>query len=101
MNPYLFVILCMAAHRLALLGSKELGPYGIFAKLRRAAKKAPAKTKLAQGSECLWCWSVWIAIVLVSLAVLSHLSGLFIAGVTILAVSDGAIILNQLFTKGK
>lgn len=101
MNPYLFIVLCMAAHRLALLGSKELGPYGMFAKLRRAAKKAPKKTKLAQGAECLWCWSVWIAAVLVAGAILTNFSTLFLAAVSILAVSDGAIILNHLFTKGK
>lgn len=105
-----FLILCLAAWRLAHLLVKEDGPWHVFAKLRRAvgiqvvtaitADKGMetgylAENTLAEGLLCIWCVSVWCAAFLV-LGELLPMVGVFFTWLArILAVSAGAILVQE------
>lgn len=108
-----FVILCLAAWRLAHLLVKEDGPWQMFARLRKAAgvQSVPAITAqgvqtgylaenaLAEGLLCVWCVSVWCAAFLV-LGGLLPIIGMFFTWLTrILAVSAGAILVQETLTR--
>lgn len=103
-DPLTFVIYVLAIFRLALLLSKESGPMWMFKKLRRAV---PAKSSAKEGIHCIWCSSVWVSTLVTSfIAVksfwLSAPNWFIITGDTfllMLALSAGAIIVNQQWTK--
>lgn len=101
-DPFEFLIYCLACFRLSLMVSKEDGPAWIFLKLRR---EVPKKSSVKEGINCQWCVSVWAGILLM---IWYHVSTLLpeipmLIGdsvVLILAISGGGICFNQQFTKG-
>ena len=109
-----FVILCLAAWRLAHLLVKEDGPWRMFAKLRKAAGVQSVTTitaeqgvqtgyiaygALAEGLLCIWCVSVWCAAFIV-LGSLAPVIGICFTWLTrILAVSAGAILVQETLTR--
>lgn len=99
MTPLELVIGALATYRLALLVSKESGPAWVFAKLR---KLPPPKSSAREGLSCQWCVSVYVAALV---CLVYYWIGLRMhAGSWILhwlALSSGAITINQMFTKGK
>lgn len=58
MSPFEFLIGVLATHRLALLLSREKGPFFIFRKIRQAP---PKKGSLDDGLKCFLCTSVWFS----------------------------------------
>jgi len=50
----------LAAYRLALLITKEDGPFRLFLKLR---KLPPENSPAREGLSCEWCVSVWVSAV--------------------------------------
>lgn len=104
-----FVVLCLASWRLAHLLVKEDGPWRMFARLRKFAGVQSvttittqgvqtgylAENALAEGLLCIWCVSVWCAAFLV-LGGLLPIIGMFFAWLArILAVSAGAILVQE------
>lgn len=97
MNWFILIISILACYRLSLLFAKEDGPGKIFHKLR---KSTPPKSSLRDGISCLLCESVWwSAFITGYLVYLGHTDWLH-APIVWLAISAGAIVLNQQFTKG-
>ena len=100
-----FVILALAAWRLAYMLVNEDGPGAIFSRLRyrlgvrsvvtRGNDGQPEASKvatnwLAEGLTCVWCVSIWTALLL--LLPWEPLYWLRL----LLAVSGGAILVNEL-----
>lgn len=102
MSVFDFVIAALAVFRLSLLLSKEHGPMWVFSRLRRAV---PKESSAKEGISCQWCVSLWFAIP-VSAYVFTreaHPEWLRTGGdwfLLMLALSAGAIAVNQAFTKG-
>lgn len=103
-QPFHFLIAVLAVFRLSLLLSKEDGPAWMFRKLRRSV---PASSSAKKGISCIYCTSVWFAIP-VSLYITAKMvcpvvpDWLILCGDTfllMLALSAGAIIVNQQWTK--
>jgi len=59
---------------------------------------AYATTNLAEGVLCFWCCSIWMAIVVTLLAVLTKKLRLHDLPLYVLAVSTGAILLEEIQT---
>lgn len=76
--------------------SKEDGPGRIFKKARLAT---PPKSALREGIECMFCESVWWSAIITTCLCLGDLVIWQVAPLYWLAVSGGAIILNQGFTQ--
>jgi hypothetical protein len=103
-TPFEFIVCALAVFRLSLLLSKEDGPMWVFRKLRRSV---PAKSSAKEGISCPWCVSIWFAnLVVLYLCAktfwLSEAKWFIIAGdsfLLMLALSAGAIIINQQWTK--
>lgn len=94
------VQLILATYRLALMVSKEAGPGWIFKHLRRWVKReAPKKTHMDDGIECLWCMSAQIGFVMAITNYFFHSNPVYDVIILALAISGGAIIINQAFTK--
>lgn len=94
MNFLMLLVASLATFRLALLFSSETGPMRIFARLRRAAKPG---SNLREGLSCFWCESLWhSAVTTTALFIFGYIPGrewpLYW-----LAVSAGAVVLNQAF----
>lgn len=110
-TPFGFTLYALACFRLALLVSKEDGPYWMFRRLRqlvvREAKqhKTVQKSKMQQGIQCIFCVSIWMAVPLSIYAtgILDLFWVKFIGDPLIfaLALSAVAIIVNQHNTKGE
>jgi hypothetical protein len=95
---------------LAALFVKEQGPFDIFARLRRRVgiqqvvvngAHGPdiawmAAGSLAEGLMCVWCTSVWCAALLVIGGLLPVVGIGFVWFGRILAVSAGAILVQEL-----
>lgn len=96
------LILTLATFRLTIMISKESGPGWIFKHLRWFVKrKAPKESHMDEGIECAWCMSMQLGILV---SVSQYFLGNYIAynlGILALALSGGAVILNQTFTKEK
>lgn len=93
------VIGALAAYRISLMFAKESGPAFIFRKLRRLP---PPKSATKEGLACQWCLSVYSSAFVCALFLIGGLRlqpALWIA--FWLAVSAGAIAMNQAFTKGR
>jgi hypothetical protein len=82
----------MAVWRLSSLVAKEDGPFDIFLRFR---KWAGTESSFSRGLVCIWCNSVWFSAVI---ALPGAISGLFVwwlYPVVVLALSTGAIIVEQ------
>lgn len=77
--------LILATWRVTSLLVQEAGPYRVFVRLRQHAKG----TEIGTALECVWCTSVWVAILIV---ILDHF---YPRLVDILAVSTGAILVDK------
>lgn len=96
-----FIIFAFAAYRIGSLLSWEIGPYGILDKLRRfvgvrydSGSKPFGQNELAKMILCVYCNTVWIAIISI---VLYYIFGNVIVGLaTPFAVSGAAILINNL-----
>lgn len=107
MTFLLLLIYSLAVFRLAVLFSKDSGPYNIFSRLRSFLKRE-AKTnkplrdsKLHRGIECLRCSSLELAIPIAIYAVFRPmLPGWFNSGCDCLllglALSAAAILMNRI-----
>lgn len=96
-----FLIYVLAVFRLSLMISKENGPAWMFWHLRQAPSK---KSSLHEGIQCQWCVSLWMASLIGNFVWLKrYLPGEVIYWIDgcifVLALSAGAIIINQTFTK--
>jgi len=97
MSPWLiFVLATFACFRLSVMFSKESGPGRIFKRLRA---QTPPKSALREGVSCTLCESIWwSAAICASLCFFGYTPwGTFL--LYWLAVSGGAVVLNQRFTK--
>jgi hypothetical protein len=98
------VILALASWRLAYMLVEEAGPFEVFSRLRYRAGVRSVVTRdnagqpvgsrtalntLAEGLTCVWCVSVWAALVL--LIPWPPLEWLRL----VLAVSGGAIVIHE------
>lgn len=77
------ILLAFACYRIAELLKVDDGPYEIITKLRssiaiRASKGSRFFTELAKAIYCLYCSSMWIALVLAVLVIFPTLLGDFI-----------------------
>jgi hypothetical protein len=99
MQPFEFIVAALATYRLSLLVSKEYGPLGMFEKLRAAP---PKRSETRKWLECIFCFSMTAsAIVCGALywsGIRQHYAQWFL---TWTALSAGAIVINQAFTRGK
>ena len=109
MSAFEFILLALAAWRLAYMLVREDGPFAMFARLRQRAGLTQiivngpdgpdvvwsASTTLAEGLQCVWCVSVWTAGLLLALTYLPWAQPLIWFGITLLAISAGAIALHQ------
>lgn len=97
MNPWLlFVLATLACFRLSVMFSKESGPGRIFKHLR---DKTPPKSALREGVACTLCESVWWSAAIVGLLCFFGYIENSAFPLYWLAVSGGAVVLNQRFTK--
>ena len=100
-SPFEFLLLALATYRMALMISKESGPFWMFRHFRRVVKReAPKKTHMDEGIECLWCVSMQIGIIIAISAWFLWDHPVYKISVNALALSAVAVILNQKFTKG-
>ena len=72
MNLITFVILALATWRLASLLADEQGPFDMFARFRywageRWVDGRRGSNQFAKGLICIWCVSMWVSIILVTL----------------------------------
>lgn len=94
------VLLALATFRISSLLVKEDGPFGIFAKLRRAVGitvneygQREADTFLGELLNCVWCVSVWVG---VGWAVSYYLAPTFTTWFALpLALSTVAIVISE------
>lgn len=94
-----FLFASFATHRLALMVTKEDGPAWVFRKLRNVP---PKKSSAHAGIRCIWCGSVWASAVMCINLGASTLTMAWNEWIIFwLAVSSGAIVINQAFTKGE
>lgn len=106
-EPFAFLILALAAWRLAYMLVSEVGPFSVFARLRyrigvrsvpvtqpdgRMAVGKVASNTAAELFLCIWCMSVWTALLLLALVLLSP--ALWFIPV-VLALSAGAILVQE------
>lgn len=93
-------LLSLATFRIALMISKESGPFWMFKHLRRGVKRnAPQKTHMDEGIECLWCMSMQVGIIIAVSACFFLGNPVYDVCILALAVSAIAVILNQMFTR--
>jgi hypothetical protein len=70
MTGFEFIILALATWRLSSLLVNEEGPFSVFTNLRYLAgvrfdeySQSYGKNVVADALQCVWCASVWIAII--------------------------------------
>lgn len=97
LDCYWLIIGGLAAFRLALLVTKEDGPYFIFRKLRRLP---PPKSATKEGLQCIWCGSVYSAALVVLMLAFKDRYVWLSYMLHWLAMSSIAICVNQQWTKG-
>lgn len=93
---FLFFVGCFAAHNISLAISKEDGPGWMFWKIRMAPPKG---SSAREGLSCQWCMSRYAAAPIAILIFHSVDMWWLWLPVIWLAISTGAIIINQAFTK--
>lgn len=98
MTPLLFILAVLATYRLSLLFSKESGPARIFQKLRRVP---PPRSSAREGLSCQWCMSIYSSAVVTAFLCVKGVVHPLDSPLVWLAVSAGAIVVNQAFTRGK
>lgn len=91
------VLAALACWRVTSLLVYEDGPGDIFERFRTWAASPPGLPSLYGLLDCFWCTSVWVAAPLAALAWWPD-GRLMILGW--LAVSTGAIVLDELLPKG-
>jgi hypothetical protein len=106
LNWFSFFILSLATWRIASLLARETGPFGIFTKLREVVgvKWKEEKGELIPYGEnviseailCVWCSSVWIALILVLLTVRPFSMGDILI---VLAISAASIVVDILVNR--
>jgi hypothetical protein len=97
MSPYfIFLLAALATFRLSVMFSKENGPGRIFKRLRA---QAPAKSSLREGLACPLCESIWWSALITALCYFFEYVPRGTLPIYWLAVSAGAVVLNQAFTK--
>ena len=97
MNPWLiFLLATLTCFRLSVMFSKESGPGRIFKIMR---SKTPPKSALREGVSCALCESVWWSSFITAFLVGHGDVPLAYSPFYWLAVSGGAVVLNQRFTK--
>lgn len=77
--------LALATWRVTSLFVQEPGPYRVFARLRERHRD----NEIGKALECVWCTSVWVAIVIVIL------DRYYPTIVDMLAISTGAILIDK------
>lgn len=88
----------LSVWRLAYMLQNETGPFAIFEKLRARIDRMPWNDGgIRDGYNCFMCLSVWIAILLVGLFLLS--SWVFLTLTFILSISAIAIFVNNFHEK--
>lgn len=75
----------LATWRVTSLLVKEPGPYRVFARLREHHRD----NEIGKALECVWCTSVWVAIVIVLL------DRYYPTLIDMLASSTGAILIDK------
>ena len=109
MNTFDFIVLILAAWRIAHLLVAEQGPWNVFGRMRRRAGieqvivQTPqgadiaysARTQLAEGLLCVWCVSVWTAALWMGLWSIPALQTGVLLVARIFAISAGAIIVQE------
>jgi len=84
----------LSVWRLTYMLQEESGPFAIFEKLRARIDRMSWKDGgIRDGFNCFYCLSVWIAILLVGLFLLS--SWVFLTLTFILSISAVAIFVNK------
>lgn len=107
----ILLLLILATWRLTALLILEDGPFRIFTNLRDAVGAGLMDdddcplTQLGGLFSCFWCMSVWVAtgLVIVAAPLLPALcfswAGVVYYGLTVFAVSGGAILAEQYFSR--
>ena len=72
MSLITFIIYALATWRLASLFADDQGPFDIFARFRYWAgeRERVGTNFFAKGLICVWCVSMWVSIILVTLWIL-------------------------------
>lgn len=108
MTFLLLLIYSLAVFRLAVLFSKDSGPYNIFSRLRSFLKRE-AKTnkplrdsKIHKGIECLRCSSLELALPVAAYAVFRSYLSVWLSAIVdlvlvALALSASAILFHRMF----
>lgn len=97
-TPIILILAILATYRISLLFSKESGPAKIFQKLRRVP---PPKSSAREGLSCQWCMSIYSSALVTAFLWWRGAVETADTPLVWLAVSAGAIVVNQAFTKGK
>lgn len=102
LQPFEFLLLSLATYRLALMVSKESGPFWMFKHLRRFVKReAPKKAHMDEGIECIFCVSAQFGILVAGAWHFLGGNPMFWVVILALSLSAVSVILNQAFTKGE
>lgn len=88
MNPFTLTVCALAAWRLAHMLTLEAGPGNIFGALR-------ARTTLGGLLDCIYCLSVWTALLFVMLLMFAWDSAAVQVFTYTLAVSGAALMLGS------
>ena len=93
MTALTFIVAILAAYRLAVMISREEGPWSVFANIRGRFDPNQA-TWIGRGLNCAACVSVWTALIVV-LAIL-YLPEIIVTPIALwLAVACGAMLINR------
>lgn len=93
MTPFTFIVAILAAYRVAVMVSREEGPFSVFSNLR-GHLDPNQETWLGRGINCAACVSIWSALVMV-LAIL-YLPEMIVTPIALwLAVACGAMLINR------
>lgn len=100
MDVMSFVILSLATYRFASLLARENGPFDVFVKLRYILgarydehSNLIGTTMLSRLILCVWCSSVWIALVLTVIYAIAPIVAVWLCAP--FAISCAAVIIEQ------
>lgn len=96
-----FLLIGLAAYRLAMFLVEEDGPFAIFAKFREFARPKQElntgglKLELFFALQCIWCTSVWMTFVAAGLWFIEPWIVIVIASMAMAVIIDNIVTRHQ------
>lgn len=92
MNTFYFCIGALATYRITVLIARDVGPWGVFQKLRKVAR-------FSKLLSCPFCVSLWAGALVLFIQYLARIDTGFVLSILfVLSYSAIAVILDRCFT---